>query len=330
MGTITATTINYSTLTSASYPYNTISFASTLIGSTIYNSTLITNVGLYSTLVGSTITTNGLSITSNNIIFGLSSISQNNAGINAIALGSQAGQTNQGQNAVAIGRQAGQTNQNVSSIIFNATGSIVSSATTGFYVAPVAPIAGGAAYASILGYGLDNQVVQSNGAVVMLANGYMGVGTTQPTSILQVNGTISATSKTFDIPHPLYPDTKHLVHSSVEGPRCDLMYRGVTTLVNGTAQVNINTQCTYYHTDAMDEGNFEVLCNNPQIFLQNLTGFTRIKGSITDAILTITANDTEATDTISWLVIAERKDPYIKEWNRTDDNGFLITQYDLS
>ena len=27
------------------------------------------------------------------------------------------------------------------------------------------------------------------------------------------------------------------------------------------------------------------------------------------------------------MVIAERKDPFIKKWDRTDNNGFLITQY---
>jgi hypothetical protein len=242
----------------------------------------------------------------------------------------QAGQTNQGLNAVAIGRQAGQISQNVSSVILNASGTIVSSVTTGFYAASVAPIAGNAPYASVLGYGTDNQIVQSNGSVVMLANGYMGVGTTQPTSVLQVAGTISATSKTFDIPHPLYPDTKHLVHSSVEGPRCDLMYRGTKILKDGAAVVDINTECTYDPKDSMDAGTFEVLCTNPQIFLQNLTGFSRVKGSISGSTLTITSNNADATDTISWLVVAERTDPYIKKWNRTDDNGFLITQYESS
>ena len=34
-----------------------------------------------------------------------------------------------------------------------------------------------------------------------------------------------------------------------------------------------------------------------------------------------------ATDMISWMVVAERKDPFVKQWNRTDSNGYLNTQY---
>jgi hypothetical protein len=77
----------------------------------------------------------------------------------------------------------------------------------------------------------------------------------------------------------------------------------------------------------MDNGTFEVLCANPQYFLQNMSGFNRVVGSIYRGILTITCENNTATDMISWMVVAERKDPFVKNWDRTDSNGYLNTQY---
>jgi len=145
---------------------------------------------------------------------------------------------------------------------------------------------------------------------------------------VSIAGSLSKGSGTFDIEHPLYPNTnKRLVHSFIEGPRCDLIYRGTVALTNGSATVYIDKQCTYTQEDAMDNGTFEALCANPQYFLQNMSGFNRVVGSIYRGILTITSEDNTATDMISWMVVAERKDPFIKNWNRTDSNGYLNTQY---
>ncbi len=145
---------------------------------------------------------------------------------------------------------------------------------------------------------------------------------------VSVVGSISKASGTFDIGHPLYPDTnKRLVHSFIEGPRCDLIYRGKTTLVNGTAVVNIDKECTQSPECAMDEGTFEALCDNPQIFLQNNQTFDRVRGVIAGATLTITC-ETPAAVEIEWMVIAERADPFIKQWDRTNPDGYLVTQYE--
>jgi hypothetical protein len=164
--------------------------------------------------------------------------------------------------------------------------------------------------------------------VVKSGSGNVGIGTPNPSAKLEVNGSLAKSSGTFDIGHPLYPDTnKRLVHSFIEGPRCDLIYRGKTTLVNGFAVVDINKECTHSPECAMDEGTFEALCDNAECFLQNKTGFTRVIGVITGGILTITAESENATDTIVWMVIAERADRFIKQWDRTNPDGYLITQY---
>jgi len=79
-----------------------------------------------------------------------------------VAMGSAAGAVNQANNAIAIGNQAGQTNQTANSIVLNASGSTVNPYTQGFYVAPVQPaISSTALTFPLLGYGSDNQIVQS-------------------------------------------------------------------------------------------------------------------------------------------------------------------------
>jgi len=148
------------------------------------------------------------------------------------------------------------------------------------------------------------------------------------TGSMSVSGTLSKGGGSFDIEHPLYPSTKkRLVHSFIEGPRCDLIYRGTKQLINGTITIDINKECTYNPEGSMDDGTFEALCANAECFLQNKSGFDRVIGSIQGAILTITCENNVSSDIINWMVIAERIDTNIKEWNRTDSNGFLITQY---
>jgi hypothetical protein len=146
---------------------------------------------------------------------------------------------------------------------------------------------------------------------------------------LAIGGALSKGSGSFDIQHPLHPDdsTKRLVHSFIEGPRCDLVYRGQVALVNGTATVNLDTDCVEEQNCAMTPGTFQSLCANPQTLLQNKTSFNKIRSSLQGNVLTIQCEDTASTDTIYWCVIAERKDPFIKSWERTNPNGYLVTEY---
>ena len=116
------------------------------------------------------------------------------------------------------------------------------------------------------------------------------------------SGSIVATSKLFDIVHPVKGGTNRLAHSCIESPKADLIYRGKTALVAGIATVDINT------TNEMSAGTFEALVDNVQCFTTNETGWTAIKGSVTGGLLTIQAKTSSCTDTISWMVVGERKD----------------------
>jgi hypothetical protein len=146
-----------------------------------------------------------------------------------------------------------------------------------------------------------------------------------------ISGALSKGSGTFDIQHPLSTDSNNrLVHSFIEGPRCDLIYRGTTNLVNGKAIVNLDKDCVAKPESAMQEGTFEALCANPVKYLHNNDSFDRVIGKITGNLLTITCKNTNSVDSIDWMVIAERKDPFIKTWNRTNQDGYLITEYTLS
>ena len=139
---------------------------------------------------------------------------------------------------------------------------------------------------------------------------------------LSVTGSISKASGTFDIQHPLSENVKdRLIHSFIEGPKCDLIYRGKCNLVNGTCVINLDI------VSNMTIGTFTSLCQNTDFYLQNNSGFDSVRGNINGNILTINCSNINSSDIISWLVIGERKDKFIKAWDRTDPNGRLIPEY---
>ena len=143
---------------------------------------------------------------------------------------------------------------------------------------------------------------------------------------IQVTGSLSKSSGTFDIIHPS-ASNKRLVHSFIEGPRCDLIYRGNVLLNNGVAVVNIDKDCVSDAECAMSEGTFMALCKNPEVFLQNKTSFDNVIGTMSNNLLTIICQNSNSCAKIAWMVIAERNDDYIREWSRTNSNGCLITEY---
>ena len=111
-------------------------------------------------------------------------------------------------------------------------------------------------------------------------------------------------TKNFIIDHPLgeLANTPKLRHSCIEGPELTTFYRGKIELVDGTATVNIDT------VSRMTEGTFVALNRNIQSFTTNETGWTQVKSSVSGNVLTIIAQDSNCTDTISWMVLGERKD----------------------
>ena len=134
------------------------------------------------------------------------------------------------------------------------------------------------------------------------------------------NGSVSKASGSFRIDHPLKPDTHQLVHSFIEGPQADLIYRGKLTLVNGKAQANIDEVST------MTEGTFEALCREVQCFTTNENGWDLVKGKVIGNIIYIESQNPNSTDEISWMVIGERKDKHMMDTEWTDEQGKVIVE----
>jgi hypothetical protein len=139
---------------------------------------------------------------------------------------------------------------------------------------------------------------------------------------LEVVGNVSKGSGTFKIDHPLpeKSETHHLVHSFIEGPQADNIYRGKIELVAGKAEVNIDA------VSGMTEGTFVALNRDIQVFTSNENDWDAVRGKVEGNKLIIECQNTESTATISWLVIGERQDEHIRESKITDDNGKLIVE----
>ena len=139
-----------------------------------------------------------------------------------------------------------------------------------------------------------------------------------------ISGSLSKGSGSFRIPHPLpaLNDTKDLVHSFVEGPQADNLYRGKVVLSSGSATVDIDSAA------GMTDGTFVLLNRDVQCFTTNETGWTAIKGSVTGNQLSIIAQDSSCTDTISWMVIGERQDQHMYDTQWTDSDGRVIVEPD--
>jgi hypothetical protein len=161
----------------------------------------------------------------------------------------------------------------------------------------------------------------STGAATNLAV-WIDEGNVQIDDNLVIGGSLSKGSGSFRIRHPLPAKnaTHELVHSFIEGPQCDLIYRGSATLVSGEATVNLDTE------SGMTEGTWVLLCRDEQCFTSNETGWSSVRGSVSGNILTIECQDVTSTDTISWMVVAERHDDHIKATDWTDADGHVIIE----
>ena len=140
---------------------------------------------------------------------------------------------------------------------------------------------------------------------------------------VNITGTLDASgTKNFKISHPLpeKTETHYLIHSAIESPQANNIYRGSVALVDGSATVNIDTAA------GMTDGTFVLLNTNIQCFTSNESGWTAIKGSVSGNTLTITAQDNTCTDTVSWMVVGERQDRDMLDSAYTDENGKVIVE----
>ena len=136
------------------------------------------------------------------------------------------------------------------------------------------------------------------------------------------DGAVAKGSGSFNIEHPLASkkETHQLVHSFIEGPQADLIYRGRVDLVDGVASVNIDT------ASDMTDGTFVVLCRDIQSFTTNESGWTAVRSSVSGNVLSIEAQDATCTDSISWMVVGERQDDHMLNTGWTDETGKVIVE----
>ena len=139
---------------------------------------------------------------------------------------------------------------------------------------------------------------------------------------VDVVGAFSKGSGSFRIDHPLESkkDTHCLVHSFIEGPQADLNYSGRSQLVNGTIEVNIDTEL------GMTEGTFVALNRCTRVFLTNESNWDAVRGGVTGNILTIESNIESSAACISWMVVGERCDEHIMSTEWTDNHGRVIVE----
>jgi len=151
-------------------------------------------------------------------------------------------------------------------------------------------------------------------------------GSSTERMVLDNAGNLTADgTKSFRIDHPVasMTDTHKLIYYAAEGPRADLLFRGVVDLVSGTAAVDLDA------VSLQTDGTFAALTRDPQIWVQNTTGWDAVRGTLSGNVLTITCQEATSTDTIHWLVVADRYDTHMQEHMTTDaTTGRPLVEYE--
>jgi hypothetical protein len=141
---------------------------------------------------------------SDNVVIGPSALYYASGAINNVAVGSHAlNATTTGDNNTAIGLYAGINNTTGDGNVFIGSSAGPSSTNTD-----------------------DDKLYIHNANGTPLIAGDFSAGT------VTIDGTLSATAKSFNIPHPLYKD-KRLVHGSLEGPEHGIYIRGTIEAIEG-------------------------------------------------------------------------------------------------
>lgn len=141
-----------------------------------------------------------------------------------------------------------------------------------------------------------------------------------------VAGPISGTAKNFVIDHPADPENYDLRHCATESPEMLVEYRGIATLVDGRAVVDVER---YF---GVMENTFANLWIDAWVAsLQNQTSFARVMpSSVLGASFEIVCEDGSSEDVIAWHLTARRNDAYVR-WSGcpfTDSDGRLIIEFE--
>ena len=162
-------------------------------------------------------------------------------------------------------------------------------------------------YTKIVGFGGNSSMTFDDGNIDAVGD-------------FDVAGSLSKNSGSFKIDHPLKPDTHHLVHSFVEGPQADNLYRGVIDLHNGRATIDLDEWF------GMTPGTFLALNRDVQAFVNNADTWDNVRAKVMGSQLVIECQNPESNAKVSWLVIGERQDKEIHESSLTDDHGKIIVE----
>ena len=155
----------------------------------------------------------------------------------------------------------------------------------------------------------------SDNSNIVLDDGFIDV-----VGDFDIAGSLSKNSGSFKIDHPLKPETHHLVHSFVEGPQADNLYRGVIDLHNGRATIDLDEWF------GMTPGTFLALNRDIQAFVNNADTWDNVRAKVMGSQLVIECQNPESNAKVSWLVIGERQDKEIHESSLTDDHGKVIVE----
>lgn len=95
-------------------------------------------------------------------------------------------------------------------------------------------------------------------------------------------------------------------------------------MVGGQAIVDIDA------ASGMTPGTFAALTKHTaaDVFLQNQSGYVAVRGTLAGGLLTIQAQNAASTDTIAWLVVAERNDAFYRACTLTDADGNFVVETD--